>query len=115
MKKKIISLIIVSLLTSQLFGGCSVNYKPHQNQLEVWSFTNEVEGMILYFQEKFPDINVKFTLVPTDVYASKLKNAVQSGSAPDVFALEGAFVRSFVEEPGVMYDLDELRDRKSVV
>lgn len=54
-------------------------------------------------------MKVKFTLVPTDVYASKLKNAIQSGNAPDVFAIEEAFVRSFVEEPGVMADLEDLK------
>lgn len=77
--------------------------------IEVWSFTNELEQMLDLYKATHPDVKVKFTLVPTDVYASKLKNAIQSGNAPDVFAIEEAFVRSFVEEPGVMADLEDLK------
>ena len=65
--------------------------------------------MLDLYKTTHPDVKVKFTLVPTDVYASKLKNAIQSGNAPDVFAIEEAFVRSFVEEPGVMADLEDLK------
>ena len=65
--------------------------------------------MIPYYEETHPDIKVNFTLIPTDVYPNKLKNAIQSGNAPDVFALEGAFIRNFVEEEGVMADLTELK------
>lgn len=99
----------MALLLSFLLLGCNVKNESKDDVLEVWSFTDEVKGMIPYFEEKYPNIKVEFTLVPTDVYASKLKNAIQSGNAPDVFALEGAFVRSFVEEPGVMENLDDLK------
>lgn len=108
MKKRAIGLAAVALLAAASFSGCTNEIKPEADTLEVWSFTNEVEGMLPYFEETHPNIAVEFTLVPTDVYASKLKNAIQSGNAPDVFALEGAFVRSFVEEPGVMEDLSAL-------
>lgn len=108
MRKRAIAFILASLMLTTTLSGCGKKQQD-DNTLEVWSFTEEVQRMIPYYEETHPDIKVNFTLIPTDVYPNKLKNAIQSGNAPDVFALEGAFIRNFVEEEGVMADLNELK------
>lgn len=109
MKKKWIALFLAAVMGTISLPGCAGQGKEEGDVIEVWSFTNELEQMLDLYKTTHPDVKVKFTLVPTDVYASKLKNAIQSGNAPDVFAIEEAFVRSFVEEPGVMADLEDLK------
>ena len=109
MKKKWIALLLAAVMGTLSLSGCAGQGKEEGDVIEVWSFTNELEQMLDLYKATHPDVKVKFTLVPTDVYASKLKNAIQSGNAPDVFAIEEAFVRSFVEEPGVMADLEDLK------
>lgn len=109
MKKKWIALLLAVVMGTLSLPGCAGQGKEEGDVIEVWSFTNELEQMLDLYKATHPDVKVKFTLVPTDVYASKLKNAIQSGNAPDVFAIEEAFVRSFVEEPGVMADLEDLK------
>lgn len=109
MKKKWIALFLAAVMGTISLSGCAGQGKEEGDVIEVWSFTNELEQMLDLYKTTHPDVKVKFTLVPTDVYASKLKNAIQSGNAPDVFAIEEAFVRSFVEEPGVMADLEDLK------
>ena len=109
MKKKWIALLLAAVMGTLSLPGCAGQGKEEGDVIEVWSFTNELEQMLDLYKATHPDVKVKFTLVPTDVYASKLKNAIQSGNAPDVFAIEEAFVRSFVEEPGVMADLEDLK------
>ncbi len=79
----------------------------------VWSFTNELGEMIEYYK-KSPGydpakIQIEFVLVPTDVYQSKIDPVLQSGKdAPDVFTLESAFVKKYVET-GYMDDLSALK------
>lgn len=109
MKKRWIALLLAAVMGTLSLPGCAGQGKEEGDVIEVWSFTNELEQMLDLYKATHPDVKVKFTLVPTDVYASKLKNAIQSGNAPDVFAIEEAFVRSFVEEPGVMADLEDLK------
>ena len=109
MKKKWIALLLAAVMGTLSLPGCAGQGKEEGDVIAVCSFTNELEQMLDLYKATHPDVKVKFTLVPTDVYASKLKNAIQSGNAPDVFAIEEAFVRSFVEEPGVMADLEDLK------
>ena len=71
--------------------------------LVVWSFADELRGMIdKYFVPTHPDIEVKYTLYPTDgsEYRNKLDTIIATAptgdEAPDVFALEAAFVKYYV-------------------
>jgi ABC-type glycerol-3-phosphate transport system substrate-binding protein len=67
------------------------------SKLVVWSFTDEVQKMIGYYQKDNPGAQIEFVLVPNDVYQSKLKPVLQSGQgAPDVFTLEAAYVKGYV-------------------
>lgn len=77
-------------------------------KLVVWSFTDEMGKMIDYFKKANPNVDVEFVLVPNDVYQSKLKPVLQSGQgAPDVFTLEAAYVKGYVET-GYMADISSL-------
>ncbi len=77
-------------------------------KLVVWSFTDELQKMLAYYQKDNPDVKIDFVLVPNDVYQSKLKPVLQSGQgAPDVFTLEAAYVKGYVGS-GWMGDLSAL-------
>jgi len=77
-------------------------------KLVVWSFTDELQKMMAYYQKDNPDVKIEFTLVPNDVYQSKLKPVLQSGQgAPDVFSLEAGYVKGYVGS-GWMGDLTAL-------
>lgn len=69
--------------------------------LNVWSFTNEINTMAIAFEGMNPDANVDvvYTMIPmtNGEYQTKLKAALGTADAPDVIALEAAFVKEFVE------------------
>lgn len=69
------------------------------NTLNVWSFTNEIQTMAVAFEEKNPGVDVQYTMIPMSAgeYQTKLKAALGTSDAPDVIALEAAFVKEFVE------------------
>ncbi|MBN1303237.1 MAG: carbohydrate ABC transporter substrate-binding protein [Anaerolineales bacterium] len=77
--------------------------------LNVWSFTNEIRTMAIAYEGKNPDVDVIYTMIPmTDgEYQTKVKAAVGTADAPDVVALEAAFVKEWVESDLLM-DLNEL-------
>ena len=74
--------------------------------LNVWSFTNEFQGMIeKYFAPSHPDIDFTFTLYPTDggEYTSHVDTLFAADAtaedAPDIFTLEAAFVKKYIFKP----------------
>jgi len=82
--------------------------------LIVWSFTDEVEGMLnntkYGYKKTHPDMTIDYSLTPTDQFPDKLDMVFDSGrEVPDVFALESAFVRRFVEnETDNLLPLDDV-------
>jgi hypothetical protein len=70
-----------------------------QVTLTVMSFTNELMTMAVAFEERYPNVNVEFTMLPmTDgEYQTKLKASIGTADVPDVVALEAAFVKEWVE------------------
>ncbi len=74
--------------------------------LVVWTFTDEIKGMIEdYYLKDNPDLdyNIEVVVVPTENYQTKLDPVLASGkNAPDVFAMEAAFVKKYVESPFTM-------------
>jgi ABC-type glycerol-3-phosphate transport system substrate-binding protein len=83
--------------------------KDASKNLVVWSFTDELEGMINnYYKAAHPDITVEYSMTPTDQFPNKLDPVLQSGSGtPDVFALENAFVRKYIESD-LLLPLDDV-------
>lgn len=71
------------------------------DKLVVWTFSDELKGMIEnHYLKDNPDLpyDVEVVVVPNDNYQQKLDPALASGkSAPDVFALEAAYVKKYVD------------------
>ncbi len=108
MKKALVILGAALMLFSM--AGC----QKGSGELEVWSFTDELGIMINdYYLKDNPDAKVNFSLTPTEQFPSRLDPVLSSGrGAPDVFALEAAFVRKYVEEgPQYMLDLTDVYEK----
>lgn len=69
--------------------------------LVVWTFSDEIKDMVeKYYLKDHPDLpyEIEVVVVPNDNYQQKLDPALGSGkSAPDVFALEAAYVKKYVD------------------
>jgi len=67
--------------------------------LKVWSFTNEINTMAIAYEGLHPDVDIVYTMIPmgSGEYQTKLKASLGTADAPDVIALEAAFVREYVE------------------
>jgi ABC-type glycerol-3-phosphate transport system substrate-binding protein len=78
--------------------------------LNVWSFTTEIDTMAIAFEGTHPDVDVKYTLIPmtNGEYQTKLKAALGTADAPDVIALEAAFVKEYVEAGDILADISDL-------
>jgi len=107
MKKALV--IIGALLILFSLSGCPGGSK---GGLVVWSFTDELENMINnYYVKAFPDVKINYSLTPSDQFENKLDPVLQSGrGAPDIFALESAFVRKYVES-GQLLDITDVYER----
>lgn len=83
-----------------------------KNKLSVWSFTDEIEDFLdaedYGYCATHPEVEVEYTFIPTDQFPSSLDPVLARGTGtPDVFALEDAFVRKYVE-CGLLLPLDDL-------
>jgi multiple sugar transport system substrate-binding protein len=77
--------------------------------LDMWSFTNELMTMAVAFECLHPDVDIQFSMVPmTDgEYQTKLLASLGTADAPDIIALEAAFVKEYVESD-FLADLTDL-------
>jgi ABC-type glycerol-3-phosphate transport system substrate-binding protein len=88
---------------------------PAQNvkgRLTVWSYIDEMTMMIQkYLKPANKDVQITYSFIPSDQFLSKLDPALASGNGtPDVFNLEMAFVRKYVES-GLLLDLTPVYER----
>ncbi|MDR1898498.1 MAG: ABC transporter substrate-binding protein [Treponema sp.] len=92
-------------------GGGGASSSSGETKLVVWSFTDELGGMINdYYRAAHPEVTVEYSLTPTEQFPNKLDPVLASGQgAPDIFALEDAFVRKYVES-GLLLDLTDVYD-----
>jgi ABC-type glycerol-3-phosphate transport system substrate-binding protein len=61
-----------------------------------------------YYKADHPEIEVEYSLTPTEQFPNKLDPVLASGQGtPDVFALEDAFVRKYIES-GLLLDLTDI-------
>lgn len=139
MKKKILSAVLAVALVATLLVGCGDNTATTNNAagnsaegasaevevpdeapeeaaaedlsgtLNVWSFTVELQTMAIAFEEKYPNVDVVYTMIPMNngEYQTKVKAASTTDECPDVVALEASFVREWVESP-LLADLTSL-------
>ncbi|MBR4081401.1 MAG: extracellular solute-binding protein, partial [Clostridia bacterium] len=98
--KKILALVLAAMMLMSCMSFAAAEEKI---VLNVWSFTNELETMIeKYYKPTHPNVEIKYTLYPTDggEYTSKvdaiMASAATSDEAPDIFTLEAAFVKKYV-------------------
>ena len=72
--------------------------KDLSDKIVIWSFTDEIQQIVdNYYKSAYPKTEVEYSLTPTDQFPNKLDVALANGTAPDVFALESAFFRRYVE------------------
>lgn len=98
MKRLILSVVLSTIfLMMALISGFTA--AGEETTLYIWSFTDELTRPIERFEAMYPDIKVEFTIIPNEVYPSKIKPVLKSGvaGAPDVFTAEYAYVKDFVE------------------
>ncbi len=102
-------LLIVLAAAVVLMTGCAKKEAKASGTLVVWSFTDELKTMIdKYYAPSHPDVKVEYSLTPTDQFPNKLDPVLASGQgAPDVFALEAAFVRKYIES-GLLLDITDV-------
>jgi len=110
-------LIVLVMLVGLLTLSFAQERSTLRGNLSVWSFTDEVEGLVNnYFVRAFPNVRINYSFTSySENYESRLGSALASGRrAPDVFALEAADVRKYVES-GLLLDLTDIyeanRDR----
>jgi ABC-type glycerol-3-phosphate transport system substrate-binding protein len=85
--------------------------KEEAKKLVIWSFTDELQTMVdKYYKVDHPDVEVEYSLTPTDQFPNKLDPVLANGNgAPDVFALEDAFVRKYIEQgDSLLLDLTDV-------
>ena len=89
-------------------GSASSSGGSGSNNLVVWSFSDEIGNMTEYFKESHPDIAIEYSFTPTDQFPNKLDPVLAAGQGtPDVFGLEIAFVRRYIES-GLLLDLTDI-------
>ncbi len=80
------------------------------NKVVAWSFTDELQTMLKnYYEVDNPGkYDIEFSLTPTDQFQNKLDPVLASGSGcPDVFALEDAFVKKYIDS-GLLLDITDV-------
>lgn len=114
------SRIILSAIAAaaMIASVSSCGAKEEEKKLVIWSFTDELQSMVdNYYKKDHPDIEIEYSLTPTDQFPNKLDPVLASGNgAPDVFALEDAFVRKYIEQgDDLLLDLtdtyNEIKDK----
>lgn len=98
--KKFLALVLAAMM---LLGCVSfASAEEEEITLKVYSFTNELETMInKYYVPTHPNVKIQYEIYPTDggEYTSKVDGVMASdptGEAPDIFTLEAAFVKKYV-------------------
>ncbi|MDP4182605.1 MAG: extracellular solute-binding protein [Bacillota bacterium] len=80
-------------------------------ELKFWHFDKDAGPKIVSaFNNTYPNIKIDLTVISEkdQEYQNKLTASIRSGSsAPDVFALESAFAKNFVDMPNACADLTE--------
>jgi ABC-type glycerol-3-phosphate transport system substrate-binding protein len=101
-----VALILLSGCTKKP-GGSSGS--ANSGNLIVWSFTDEIGNMVNnYYGPAHPGVTIDYSLTPTEQFPNKLDPVLASGQgAPDVFGLEAAFVRKYVES-GLLLDITDI-------
>jgi ABC-type glycerol-3-phosphate transport system substrate-binding protein len=114
--------LLITGIALILLSGCSkkegaqAGSKAAGGKLVVWSFTDELANMTNNptwgFKATHPGIDVEYSQTPSDQFQAKIDPVLASGQgAPDIIALESAFVRKYVES-GLLLDITDIYESK---
>jgi ABC-type glycerol-3-phosphate transport system substrate-binding protein len=120
-------ILLIAGIVLILFGGCQKKGETQGGsssgtpggKLIVWSFTDELATMTNNptwgFKATHPNIDVEYSQTPSDQFQAKIDPVLASGQgAPDIIALEAAFVRKYVES-GLLLDISDIYEAKKSV
>ena len=96
-----------------ILGLFLVTFASAQTEITYWDWWvtqgPAIDAIIAAFQEQNPDITVTKTTTATTNYVQGLNAAVQSGSAPDMYAIPWEVWTEYVSQ-GYLYDLNQFPD-----
>ncbi len=114
--RKLYLLLVVAMLSALVLSACSTPAAAPAGSgegaaagedaattgdqtLEMWSFTNELETMAIAYEGANPGVDINYTMIPMTAgeYQTKLLASLGTADAPDVIALEAAFVKEYIE------------------
>ncbi|MCM0651040.1 ABC transporter substrate-binding protein [Clostridium swellfunianum] len=119
--KKVLSLILSSLLVGTMLMGCKANKpeepanaKPGEDKkvtLTYWQHSSQARDTMMQnlakdFMEKNKNIEVKLEFIPEADYFTKLISSLATDAAPDVFQVQSGFI-SRLAKVGSIKPLDE--------
>jgi ABC-type glycerol-3-phosphate transport system substrate-binding protein len=112
--KKALVMILVALTLLSVIGCAKKEAGP--SKLVIWSFTDELANMtnnpIWGFKATHPNIDVEYSQTPSDQFQAKIDPVLATGQgAPDIIALESAFVRKYIES-GLLLDVTDIYESK---
>ncbi|GAA0590103.1 sugar ABC transporter substrate-binding protein [Virgibacillus siamensis] len=110
----IIAMVFVSACSDSSSGGEEAEGSSDSEKvtIEFWTmqlkptFTDYIEGVIADFEEKNPDIKIKWLDVPAADLSQKILTAVSSNTAPDVVNLNPTFA-SQLADLDALVNMDE--------
>jgi ABC-type glycerol-3-phosphate transport system substrate-binding protein len=77
-------------------------------QFKVWSFTDELAGIVKIYNRSNPKAKIGYTQIPSDQFQAKIDPVLKTGrGAPDIIALERSFIRKYVESD-LLLDLTDI-------
>ncbi|WPD24008.1 MAG: sugar ABC transporter substrate-binding protein [Candidatus Electrothrix scaldis] len=106
-------LVLVCTLITLSVLGCKPEAETDKQVITVWAHSGqEGERKVLMdqvqrFNEEFPDVHVKLTLLPEGSYNSQLQSAALSHDLPDVIEFDGPFLYGYVWQ-NQLQPLDDL-------
>ena len=112
--KKVVTVGLLAAATLAVFTACgkkdASKSDSGEKTLTVWTFTDELKEIVNdYYLPTHKDLGYKIKVVsiPSDQYETKLDPVINTDKAPDVIALESAFVKKYVDS-GQMADLGSM-------
>ncbi len=100
--KKILTVLCALTIAASLFTGCSKKSSGSsaaKPKINLWSFTNEIPGMVEKYQKTVNDsFDFETTIIATTdgAYQPALNQALQNGEV-DMFGAESAFVLKYTQ------------------
>ncbi|KNY25729.1 ABC transporter substrate-binding protein [Pseudobacteroides cellulosolvens] len=89
----------------------AVNKADVKGEVSFWYFNkDEAPNILKEFNAAFPNVKVNLSVIPDkdQQYQNKLTSAIRAGSgAPDLFGVESAFVKRFIDMPDAFADITE--------